>query len=240
MDTAWMREKLDLFIQLCDRYDAEYRRTYDFTALNQQLLDQSHIEWPTVEKILHALDPRLLIDVVSLDYDGHNVADRCRQGLGILNDRDEWRTRLAPDAPTLVADQMHPLIWAAASTIWSTGEFRVAVGQAAVALNAHLKKKAGSTLNDRELVQQVFAPSPPSPTQIRLHLPGDPSDRTWKSQQEGLHHLGQGAFAGIRNVAAHTDLEWSEHEGLEHLAILSVVARWADQTVLTRPEDGDE
>ena len=39
---------------------------------------------------------------------------------------------------------------------------------------------------------------------------------------------------GIRNVAAHTDEEWSEHEALEHLAVLSVVARWLDQTVAVR------
>jgi hypothetical protein len=39
-----------------------------------------------------------------------------------------------------------------------------------------------------------------------------------------------GAFAGIRNVAAHTTEEWSEQVALELLALLSTVARWAEDT----------
>jgi hypothetical protein len=104
------------------------------------------------------------------------------------------------------------------------------VGQAAVSLSAHIAKKAGSSLTERELVAQVFSPSQPGPNQVRLHLRGDKSSRTWKSRQEGLHLLAQGAFARIRNVATHTEGEWSEQVALEHLAVLSVVGRWADET----------
>jgi hypothetical protein len=50
------------------------------------------------------------------------------------------------------------------------------------------------------------------------------------SRQEGLHHLAQGTFAGIRNIATHEEEEWPEQVGLEHLAVLSVVARWTDET----------
>jgi hypothetical protein len=49
--------------------------------------------------------------------------------------------------------------------------------------------------------------------------------RTWRSRQEGLHLLAQRAFAGIRNVATNTGDEWPEQVALEHLAVLSVVAR---------------
>ena len=99
-------------------------------------------------------------------------------------------------------------------------------GQAAVSLPAHIAKKAASTLSERELVNQALAPSEPGPGQVRLHFAGDKSSRTWRSRQEGLHLLAQGAFAGIRNVATHTGDEWPEQVALEHLAILSVVARW--------------
>ena len=112
----------------------------------------------------------------------------------------------------------------------------MAVGQATVSLSAHIAKKAVSSLTERELVAHVFSPNQPGPNQLRLHLPGDKSSKTWKSRQEGLHHLAQGAFAGIRNVAAHTEGEWTEQVALEHLAVLSVVARWADETeVVTSP-----
>jgi hypothetical protein len=49
---------------------------------------------------------------------------------------------------------------------------------------------------------------------VRLHLPGDNASRDWKSRQEGTH----------------SGDEWTEQEVLEHLAVLSVVARWSDET----------
>jgi hypothetical protein len=42
--------------------------------------------------------------------------------------------------------------------------------------------------------------------------------------------LAQGAYAGIRNISAHEDEEWTEQQALEYLAVLSVCARWADET----------
>lgn len=83
----------------------------------------------------------------------------------------------------------------------------------------------------------VFSPEPPKPGQTpRLQLPGHRADETWRSRQEGLHLLAQGAFAGIRNPSAHDDVEWTEHEALERLAVLSVVARWADEAELVEPD----
>lgn len=183
---------------------------------------------------MKALDASLVEGLVPLGYHMSNVARRTRQALGILLDRDEWITRLAPDSPSLIADQMHPVMWAAAAAVWSTGEYRVAVHQAANALSAHIRSRTASRLHDRELVQQVFAPDLPKPGQVRLHLPGERSDKSWQSKQQGLHLMAQGLFAGIRNVAAHDDVEWSEHEALEHLAVLSVVARWADETMMIK------
>jgi hypothetical protein len=49
-----------------------------------------------------------------------------RKGLGILRDQDEWKANLAPDAPSFVADQFHPHVWAAVSGLWETGRCRVA------------------------------------------------------------------------------------------------------------------
>ena len=46
------------------------------------------------------------------------------------------------------------------------------------------------------------------------------------SRQLGLQLLAQGAYAGIRNVAAHADTPWAEYEAIEELAVLSVIARW--------------
>ena len=150
--------------------------------------------------------------------------------LGLLADKNELAAMLAPDAPSLAADQLHPIIWQSAAPLWDTGEYKTAVQQAAVNLSAHIKTRVGSHLNERELVQQVFSPDQPKPGQSRLHLPGSRDDKNWKSAQDGLHLIAQGAFAGIRNIAVHGPGQWTEHEALEHLAVLSVVARWADIT----------
>jgi Protein of unknown function (Hypoth_ymh) len=227
-----MRERLESFKVLCEEYGDERRRTTDYTNTMRAINDQLTFQMPTVRQILQHLDPTLAQQVTEPDHIGgaSRSLRAVQQGLGILCDRNEWAVKLAPDAPSLIADQFHSRIWAAAAALWDTGQYRVAVAQATVVLSAHIAKKADSQLTERELVTQVFSPSKPNPNQVRLHLPGEKSSKTWKSRQEGLHLLAQGVFAGIRNVAAHTDDEWSQQVALEHLAVLSVVARWADET----------
>jgi uncharacterized protein (TIGR02391 family) len=232
MNRQWMRERLESFKALCENYEDEGRRTADYTDTMRAISDQLAHQMPTVREILKRLDPTLAQEVTEpLHLSGASDSLRAvQQGLGILGDQDEWAANLTPDAPSLIADQFHPHVWQAASARWDTGQYRVAVGQATVSLSAHIAKKAGSSLSERELVAQVFSPNQPGASQVRLHLPGDKSSKTWRSRQEGLHLLAQGAFAGIRNVATHTEGEWSEQVALEHLAVLSVVARWADET----------
>jgi hypothetical protein len=237
MNRDWMRERLRAFESLCEQYQEDHSPEY--TGFKEQLTGQMAIEEPTVKEILKRLDPELAERVSEPDAFGgaYDSLRAVQKGLGILRDQDEWVANLAPDAPSLVADQFHPRVWAAASGLWDTGRYRVAVGQAATALSVHVASKADSPLTDRELVQQVFAPGEPGPNKVRLHLSGDKSSKTWRSRQEGLLLLAQGAFAGIRNVATHTDDEWPEQVALEHLAVLSVVARWADETeIVTGPE----
>jgi hypothetical protein len=226
-----MRERLESFKALCEEYQDEHRGMSENPIPRRDIGDRMAYQMPTVREILKRLDTVLAEQVKEPQYLG-GASDSLRavqQGLGILRDRDEWAANLAPDAPSLIADQFHPHVWAPALALWDTGQYRVAVGQATISLSAHIGKKAGSSLTERKLVAQVFSPADPRPDLVRLHLPGDKSSDTWRSRQEGLHLLAQGAFAGIRNVAAHADHDWSEQVALEHLAVLSVVAR-SDET----------
>lgn len=235
MNPDWMRERLERFKGLCDAYNQENHGSgYQSTGRLKQITSQINAELPTAREIVKSLDPDLVenVNAPTHMYGASSVA--VEQALGILRDQDEWKANLAPDAPSLVADQFHPDVWKAASAIWDTGQYRVAVQQAAVSLSAHIAAKAVSSLTERELVQLVFKSDTPGPGQTRLHLPGDKTTRTWRSRQDGLHLLAQGAFAGIRNVATHTDDEWAEQTALEHLAVLSVVARWTDDTELVK------
>jgi uncharacterized protein (TIGR02391 family) len=235
-----MRERLEAFKKLCDEYEGNEGFTRPQEFRERQLGDEMASAEPTVKEILKRLDPKLaeLVTEPGFTSGAHDSLRAVQRGLGILRDQDEWISNLAPDSPSLVADQFHPHVWTAASELWDTGQYRVAVGQAAVSLSAHIRSKAGSSLTERKLVAHVFSPNQPGPGQARLHLPDDnKASETWKSRQEGLHLLAQGVFAGIRNVAAHTEAEWSEQVALEHLAVLSVVARWADETeVVAGPE----
>jgi len=233
MDTEWMRSRLEVYVGLIESYDAAYRAaSYTFTDQVKMLDREATRAEPTVVRILQWLDAELAIDFVGVGYDTSNGVERCTKALGILEDRAEWEIRFAPDSPSLQADRMHDLVWRAASPVWGTGEFKIAIQQAAVAVSAHIKSKAGSHLSERELAQQVFSPEPAKTGQARIHFDGDPRDKPWQSRQKGLHLIAQGVFAGIRNVAVHDSGPWDEHVALEHLAVLSVIARWTQGTSL--------
>ncbi|MFF3941672.1 TIGR02391 family protein [Streptomyces phaeofaciens] len=67
------------------------------------------------------------------------------------------------------------------------------------------------------------------------NLDGDRNTPTWRARQEGAKYLAAGAFLALRNVAAHEDeVTWAEQEALEHLATLSVLARWIEQCAVER------
>jgi Protein of unknown function (Hypoth_ymh) len=243
MDAVWIRERLENYRRLCQEYAAAKAAqpkdpwaTADPTEA-ARLREEILTELPTVKQIVEHVAPSFSGEIRRPDVAGGTTysVDAATQVLGIIRDRSEWATRLVPDAPTLVADQMHATIWTAAATVWSTGEFKVGVEQAASSLSAHIKQRAGSHLTERELVQQVFSPDPPKVGQTRLHFPGDRNEKTWQSRQQGLHLIAQGAFAGIRNVAAHDTTEWTQQVALENLAVLSIVARWAEETQVVRP-----
>jgi hypothetical protein len=235
MNREWMRQRLEQFVQLAELRHSRYQQMgyrAELEDINAALLTAL----PTIRQIVRLLDRSLegkLSEPTGSLVNSANLAV-AQQALGILRDMDEWRANLEPDAPSLVADQFHPHVWPAAAALWETGQYRVAVQQAAVALSVHIATTAGSSLAERGLVQQVFSPSEPRAGQVRLHFPGDKASDNWKSRQDGLHLLAQGAFAGIRNIATHTVDEWTEQVGLEHLAVLSVVARWADETELVK------
>jgi hypothetical protein len=230
VDTARMRVRLEAFKRLCEMY-AEIHRS-DWSPEHQRITDEAIPQMPTVRRILNTLEPGLGDQIKQPQHIGgmsHSLR-AVQEGLGILDDWDEWAVRLTPEAPSLVVDQFHHHVWRPASALWDTGQFRVAVQQACVSLSAHIAVKAGSSLTERALVSDVFSPNSPRPGQTRLHLPGDKTTATWRNRQDGLHLIAQGAFAGIRNVATHTPDEWSEQIALEHLAVLSLVAHWADET----------
>lgn len=237
MDHDWVRERLTAFVAACNACEIERART-SFVGTPGRAEIELMKTSPATQEILNRLQPGLG-DLVRPELVG-GVAESRRaayMGLGILDDREVLTAKLAPDSPSLIADTLHPRIWQAAAQVWDIQQYRLAVGQACGALTAHIANRADSPLADRKLVEQVFAMSDPTRGQVRLHLPGDKRSEDWKNRQQGLHLVAQGAFAGIRNVAAHSSEEWQEQTALELLTVLSVVARWTDQAHRVEPDD---
>ena len=226
----WARERLERFVAACERYDQDQKaRRYD--GFDEGLYNEMIRQEPTTKRIIAELDPNLAdINVRNYLAGTSTAAGNAHAALAILSDLDEVERHLGPTGPIVSADDLHQWIWGPAASFWDAGRCAVAVDQAAKSLTAHIQKKSGSSLVDRELAAEVFS-AKETAGRTRLWLPGDRSTSTWRSRQDGLHLLSQGAYAGIRNVVVHShEPQWSEQEALEYLAVLSTVARWTDET----------
>ncbi|SKD36121.1 TIGR02391 family protein [Mycobacteroides abscessus] len=229
MNRQWMYDKLEEFGRLAKLYDDSIPVGYSLG--NEGRRSDLYRAEPTARKILERLDHRL---AAKLDL-GRPAGEAeaigiVNQALGILEDENEWAANLGSDAPTIAADKLHQWIWAPAQTFWESEHYRAAVDAAARAINAHTQKKIGrKDIHDDDLMNQAFAEKPKS-GQKYLRWPGDPEDKTVKSRNNALRPFAQGCIAGIRNPAAHEHGDdWDEHEALEKLAALSILARWIDE-----------
>ncbi|MES5819046.1 TIGR02391 family protein [Streptomyces sp. RG80] len=240
MDRDWMRQRLEAFDALVTKYlTARGPTSYVLSSDRPQpvnpevrvLRTEMFKAEPTIRKILSCLDPELTKDIDLERSSGQHVArNQVRRALGMLDDMDEWATRLTPDAPALSADQFHPWVWDAARTLWESAHYRAAVHAAATSINAHLQTKVGRRdLADAKLVQEALSDKPPEPGKPRLRIPGDQTDPGVLTRQRGALQLGQGAYFALRNPAAHETGDLGEQEALEQLATFSVVARLIDQ-----------
>lgn len=238
VDIEWARSMLMKYLELDKACHDTVPRGEMWNDRASAFNEEATELLPTVTRILDAVGAPPDEPLMPPSYASAPTARLVRQGLGILRDRQEWLVRLAPDepaAPALSADGLHPWVWRAASPFWETGQSAAAVEYGAKSLTAHIQQKSGSKLVDRELAADVFSTKPHN-THPRLWLPGGRDTDTWRSRQDGLHHLAIGAYAGIRNVVAHAlEPGWSDEDALEYLAVLSTVARWADETILGAP-----
>lgn len=164
--------------------------------------------------------------------------DLARRALGYLETNAETaRFITGTTAPTMAADALHPLVWDAASKLWSDGHHGQAVQRAATFLNAHVQDLVGRhDVSDNTLMAQVFSPSPPEEGKPRLRWPGEDTNLTVKAMRSGTLQFAQGCFMAIRNPATHGTDEANRQEALEQLAVLSTLARWIDKCELVKAD----
>lgn len=138
--------------------------------------------------------------------------------------------RQARGHPDFGPTELHEVIWTAAAPFWTNHQYRVAVREAAEALNIHWKDHLGRRdVDDTVFWGQTLASEPPQPGIPRLRWPGEDADKTVKSMREGLSNLAKGLNLAVRNVTTHTRKELTEQEALEQLGSYSYLARLLDQ-----------
>lgn len=153
-----------------------------------------------------------------------DVLDAAEQILGRLEAMTDKAEAELP--PTTGVEAMHPTIWGAARKLWVDGHFRLAVQSAAENLTSQLKTRTGlANMDATNVYEKVFASKNPM-----LAWPGDPSDRTVSSMQNGLAKYAPGVNMTVRNTATHVASdEMTAQQALERLATLSLLARWIDE-----------
>lgn len=165
-----------------------------------------------------------------------NIIDACDQMIGTLEDLAARAEAEAP--PTVDVAQLHPAVWGQAARLWRDEHYRQAVSAAADGVVQLVKSRTGrGELEDTSQWQQAFSDKEPEPGKPRLRWPGDQTDRTVVSMNNGLRQFAPGAQMTIRNPATHGQGEMAPQEALERLSVLSLLARWVDECDLVEAPD---
>src|SRR5215213_11782478 len=113
MNVEWMVQRLEDFLELCEEANSLYRAGYYEPQDLKEVEDGMFDALPTAEQIITRTDPRLLTDDLGKTTAPAvwKTAIQTRQAIGILRDREDWKINLEPDALSLAADELHPMIW---------------------------------------------------------------------------------------------------------------------------------
>jgi hypothetical protein len=122
VDRKWMRAKLLIFVQEVREYEETLGSTTTHIWKQRQgVLGELRMQERTVKEILKVLDPALAeFNLDDDDFGPLDARNKAQYGLGILVDQEEWASRLAPETPTLAADQFHPWVWESARSLWNS------------------------------------------------------------------------------------------------------------------------
>lgn len=188
---------------------------------------------PVVRRIAVAVEPDLQNAFVEQPrrWEWSSVHDGLIRLRGLLEHDQELTEILGPLGPAAAADQLHPWVWGSAASLWDDGYHREAVQAAATQVEMHTRAKVGRPeLSGADLMMQAWATDSPRREPVRrLRLSEfQPGTETFISAHEGAKFFGAGCMLGIRNLLTHTLDQPPPQVALEHLAALSVLARWVE------------
>ncbi|GAB3619066.1 hypothetical protein GCM10027417_03260 [Glutamicibacter endophyticus] len=238
LNTEWALNELDKFVEQTAMRNASSSGAGWVSISNKDLTAAPDAEVAkqaqVVEKILEHVLPNWRDDITGKMANNRwakhrEAAIRAREELVRA---EEIRKNLGDNAPEISAANLHPWIWSGARSLWQSGHFVQAVRDAATKLNAETQNKVGRRdVSETDLFKQSFSLDEAKPGKARLRRLSPEDSDTYRSVQRGAMAFAEGVFAGIRNPLSHeVDQEMSEQVALEHLAALSVLARWVDES----------
>ena len=144
--------------------------------------------------------------------------------------------KLGDNAPQISAAALHSWVWESARSLWQSGHYRAAVQAAATKLNAETQNKVGRRdVSEKALFSESYSSNAPESGKARLRPANDDDGKTASSIRRGIASLAEGLYAAIRNPASHDPLdELEEHIALEQLAVVSVLARFVDDSTVVK------
>lgn len=231
LDAEWARDVLDSWIRVASPLTGPDKVLAPLGAAVNELRAREHQTRMVVQRILGTDTlPQLIGPILRGRFvvvqDG---VDLVRYARGVLDTQEETAARLGTSAPLMAADGLHPIAWGAAAGLWSDGHFGHAVQRAATFLNAHVQDRLDRhDVSDAALMQQAFSPNVAEAGKPRLRWAGADDDLTVKAMRAGILNFSQGCFMAIRNPATHGTDDLPRQVALEHLAVLSTLARWID------------
>ena len=243
MDYNWALAELQSFIdltKLVSRPQASGRIVVagDSRRVKGQydeIVEKSHV----IEQILDRVIPTWRNDLENLDnrrWQGHRQA--ALRAVSEIKHREEIAEKLGDNAPQISAAALHPWVWESARSLWQSGHYRAAVQAAVTKLNAETQKKVGRRdVSEKALFSESYSSNAPEPGKARLRPANDDGGKTASSIRRGIASLAEGLYAAIRNPASHDLLdELEEHVALEQLAVVSVLARFIDDSAVIKWE----
>jgi uncharacterized protein (TIGR02391 family) len=127
---------------------------------------------------------------------------------------------------------MHPSLVRECAPLLEAGHHREAVLRGLAVLLEQIRTVGDVKLDGADLMTAAFG----SRKQPKVVV-ADRRTKTGESIQHGIHMLGLGLIAAVRDPAAHELLELNREEALERLAVASLIYRHLD-TVEARREPG--
>jgi len=162
-----------------------------------------------------------------------------QEAVALIERREEHAAHGGLDQPPgLDEEQLHRWVWEAARGLWRSGHHRQAVAAAVEAVVSEVQNRTGYGLSGAPLFEAAFNAAEPKSDGPRLMLMPFEKSETYRNVQNGVKSLGQACVSALRNPAAHGNRNQLHPQmALEQLAMISVLARWVEQSQVKRHDD---